>query len=140
MGKRKFSRINKAPDEPKVAIGIACQETDYKTCWDINNLLTLQLTKIQNHFITAATGEIFEFPLYCFMDEQNNIKYHLIANKGKLNFLSEKYKNIDYFIILSGNITAAKIEKLLNKIKVSQFITAAFIMPNQLFKNTLLPS
>jgi hypothetical protein len=139
LAKKRLSRISTPAEETTTLVGLSCSDNDYRVCWDLNNLLGLKLSRIDNLVVARLKGKNNEFGLYNYNDEGNSLRYYLIPNKGSNGLISESYKKIDFFIIICGTISAAKTEKIITSLKNSQIISAAFLLPAQIVKALILP-
>jgi predicted mannosyl-3-phosphoglycerate phosphatase (HAD superfamily) len=110
-------------------IGISSYENDYRVCWDLNNCLKTELQRIENfEVVDSKTKTSQEFPVFQFEDENKYIDYKFIGNRCENGFLVKEWKNMDYFLKISGEITAKELTDILNKIKKSKLIQTSIIL------------
>lgn len=140
------------PDYDFKLIGISSHEKDYRLCWLLNNELKIDLEKIESLEIKNKKEKTPSFySSYCFVDDVNLLEYTILANASEnkiavavennlfgddedLNALSKsewlvpEYKQMNYFLLIKGELTEDQEEILLAKIKNSSIVqTAIFI-------------
>jgi hypothetical protein len=122
-------KLNISADLPLTIIGIVSVESDLKLSWSINQLLDIQLTQAKMIAIQQSkTGKTLEFPLFQFDDETHLLKYNLLANRYKSNYFFEELKNIDYLLIIRGDLDFENKAEILLKLKTSTEITSLLII------------
>jgi hypothetical protein len=116
-------------------IGISSYENDYRVCWDLNNCLKTDLQRIENfEVVDSKTKTSQEFPVFQFEDENKYIDYKFIGNRCENGFLVKEWKNMDYFLKISGEITVKELTDILNKVKKSKLIQTSIILEPKLPK------
>ena len=124
-----------------VLIGISCHQKIYKLCWAINKALGFSLIKAEDYTFQKGNKQNL-FLRYEFVQSKTDLCYSLIENRGVEHFaekgLSEKpsakkslllfpeIKNIDYLMIIQGNMPESDIKALIHELKNVNFILAAF--------------
>ena len=126
MKKRKII-INKSNSTPIEVIGIASFNKDYRISWEINNKLNISLVKIENYVVNNPKYGDKVFNIFSYIDK-NEVSYLLIANKQNGKIISEKYKNIDYFIVISKNEESPKLTDVSKNLKESKLISGVFVL------------
>jgi len=101
-------------------IGISSHENDYRLSWSINEQLKLSL--VQNTSI--ITGDSQEFS--CFVHKDDVRRLQLISNRCDDGFLLEKYKNIDYFLKIDGELNETETAEWLRDVRKVPLVSAAF--------------
>ena len=108
-------------------LGISSHQNDYRLSWALNSALGLNLSKISNLKIEdEKTTEIQEFSVFSYEDESGINKYDLISNRCHDGFLLAEYKNVDFLMLIHGDMVSSEIETLLKKIKNIEIITMVF--------------
>jgi hypothetical protein len=97
-------------------IGIVCNESDYRLCWQINSKLETNLTKDEDIVISQKHNQSL-FSLFSFEDEELFLKYNLIKNKNQKSFFIPEEKNYDYFLKISGELTDSEVEIIVASIR-----------------------
>ena len=69
-----------------------------------------------------------EFSLSKYLDEETYIQYNLISNRCDDGFLLEEMTNIDFLLQVSGEAGKEDLDSLVNKLKQTDMITAAFLI------------
>jgi hypothetical protein len=83
--------------------GIITSESDLKVSWAINKALKLKLSRTDNimpfeNTLNLSTG----FANFSFDFDQKH--YSLIANKANNTYLFEEFKNLDFLLIIKGEL------------------------------------
>lgn len=115
-------------------IGISTSEKEHKFIWGLNNLLGIQLSKIDDHHVYhKKLIDQQEFTVFNYSDDITFIDYRVIANKSENGILLEELRTIDYFLIINGEYEDDFISSLQAKLKSADSIQASFIIdPNTL--------
>ena len=82
-------------------IGISSHAKDYRLCWELNQLMKLNLVKKEN--ISSRISEDPAFTHYIYDDDENHLHYHLIGNKSSEGYFTTEIKQADYFLLLQGD-------------------------------------
>ncbi len=109
-------------------IGISCHNKDYRLCWELNNVLNLDLTRVEDYIIDEA-----HYSFYEYIDDANYLEHYFFANRGSGGFLIPEQKKVDYFLLSKGNISDDLTNEFICKINsVSVVLTSFKIDPNLL--------
>lgn len=122
-------KLNISANQPLTIIGIVSVENDLKLSWAINQLLDIQLT--QSNMLTiqqSKTGNKLEFPLFQFEDDKHLLKFSLLANRYKLNYFFDELKNIDFTLIIRGELDFENKAEILLRLKTSPEITSLLLI------------
>jgi hypothetical protein len=124
------------PDFSLTVLGIISAENDLKLTWLINRLLNICLSKsvILNKQV-IKTNQTQEFSLFQFEDEIQVLRYSLLKNKVKQLSYFEEFKNIDYILIIRGEMNESQKNNIYQKIKSSNEISSLIAIDTFLFKN-----
>ena len=107
--------------------GISSHENDYRLSWAINTNLNLNLSKSSNlEIVNTKTQEIQEFNVFMYNDEDSQCRYDLVSNRCHDGFLLPEYKNVDYFLIINGEIAEYELKIMFSRLKQIEIITLAF--------------
>jgi len=110
-------------------IGISSHENDYRLSWGINNQLGTSFTRADNLVVhNPRIKEDQEFSLSQYLDEETFIQYNLISNRCDDGFLLEEMTNIDFLLQVAGEVSKNDMNSLVNKLKQTDMITAAFLI------------
>lgn len=117
MGSRKIT-LNIPPEE-SLYFAISSADTIHKLSWQINSSLKLNL---KAHLGFSFKDEVFPIQY----DETSNKLFSIgiIKNKMGSQVLIKELKNIDYILIIKGNIEKNATENLVTKLKEIDSITA----------------
>lgn len=108
-------------------MGISSHENDYRLSWAINNQLGFEFSQIPNLKIyNDKISEDQDFSMFSYNDESKFIKYYLISNTCENGFLLPEYKNIDFLLLVYGEVSDNDLELLVNKLKNIEIINLAF--------------
>ena len=127
--KKKTHKLSIKTGRDSLLIGISSHENDYRLSWAINKHLGTNLIKAENLVIYNEKYDVDqEFSLFVFEDEDNLLKYHLIANKCENGYFIPELSNIDFFLQIHGETINNYTRILLEKLKHIYIITAAFVI------------
>jgi len=125
----KYNQIKIKGKIPKTEIllfGISSPQKIHKLAWDINSNISIQLSKADDYLISDETQKTFAL----FNDISSPLKsFFLLENKIEDNILSKKYKNLDFFFIVTiNNETPDESQLYLKSIKNIRGIYGVFII------------
>ncbi|MDR0420682.1 MAG: IPExxxVDY family protein [Prevotellaceae bacterium] len=122
--KSKILKIKDADNHNFVVFAIASTEDDYYLVWNINNILSLDLKRIQH---PVLNDEIFNgktVSCFNYVCDKTNIEYSLICNKyGEFGLISQ-LPNVDFVLKISGILTNEEINRIAAAIRTVKGITA----------------
>lgn len=98
------------------AFAVVSSERNYRFCWLMNNHLNIQLAKNNDHIIFGDKGSEFRFDKYSYYSETDHIHYHLLKNKGEDAVLLPEFKQVDYILVMSGEIWQLNDSEIKNKL------------------------
>ena len=108
-------------------MGISCSDNDYKISWHLSQILNSEFAKADNlEIIDPKFSEFQSFSVYENYDVAGNNNIKIVSNKGKLGFLIEELKNIDFFLIIFENEDSDFPSLLSAKLKTIDSISAVF--------------
>lgn len=115
-------------------IGISCHEKDYRLCWNINQVLNIQLAKIDSlEIYTPKEKSKGFFSLFFYEDEENQCAYYLLSNRSQYGIVIPEQKQTDFFIIIKGSFFENDKTALMEELKkISIILTSFEINPNGL--------
>jgi hypothetical protein len=131
-----------------VLIGISSHEKDYRFCWSLNNKLKLELSKKESLEIKGKrqkTPSYFSF--FTFEDQDQYKEYSVLANfseskslvltentlfgtpeksrQSENEFLIPEHKQMNYFLIVHGEMTDFEVDQLIKDIKDIDIVKTA---------------
>jgi hypothetical protein len=116
-------------------IGISSHENDYRLVWAINNELKFQFTRTESlRIYRAALKTDLEFSRFTYIDEDRILTYSLISNRCPDGFLFTEFKNFDFLVKITGEITEAETREFFKKLKTVDVISASFILEPEKLK------
>lgn len=132
--RKKVHKLKFNPEYDFFLAGISSHENDYRISWALNKILDLNFTKTADHsIIDNKYPEPLLFSGFFHEDDVNLLSFWLLANRCPNGFLIGEIKNIDYFLIIHGDINKNFISQLLKKINGLSMVNTAFqIDPNSL--------
>ena len=105
-------------------IGIICAHKDFRLCYEINNLLGIELRKTNDLEIKLEKkGSSGTFSLYQYINADDE-QIYLVANKGNHTLFIPEQKHIDYFIMIRNRSPFTKIPELITKLKTINLINS----------------
>ena len=133
---KKKLTLNYQPELEFTLIGISSHENDYHLSWVLNQKLGLQFIKANNLVILQPESELSqEFPVFNYEDEDALLVYNLISNKCEQGYLISEFKNIDFFLQISGEINKGFLDQLLEKLRNSGAVNASFVLDPKKIKS-----
>jgi hypothetical protein len=111
--------LDMAYDYDFFLMGISSHLKDYRLCWHLNKHFDWDLARQDDQTFEVRNTEL-SFSHYAFMDEDQDIVYTLLSNRGSQGFLIPEKKAWDFFLVIDGNISRSvlqTIEEDLNKIE-----------------------
>ena len=110
----KTLRFNEDFELDFLILGINSHAKLYKLCWEINKKLHTSFVKNKNHIINKNQ----EFERFSYTNKNSEITYNILSNISKTGYLESTNKNVNYFMIVQGEIyNTKKIIERLNQIK-----------------------
>ncbi|HNW97183.1 MAG TPA: IPExxxVDY family protein [Bacteroidales bacterium] len=95
-------------DNDYTLLGIASHHRDYRLIWALNEKMQLRMSKMDNlKVFNDKKNELQEFSLYYFDEPQTFKSYYFITNLGEQGFLFPEYKQMNFFLLIKGNVTEA---------------------------------
>lgn len=124
------------PDFSFILIGIASHESDYKLIWALNSKLELKLSRGSNLVFTdPKSGQNQEYSCYFGESKEGDFHIHLLSNKSENGFLIPELANIDYFLKLTGEVYELHKNKILDGLKETGLVLAAFLIQPESLKS-----
>ena len=124
---KKVHKLEFKPDYDFSLIGISSHENDYRLSWGLNNSLNLKFIKNKDlEIIDNNYPEPQNFSQFSYDDEESMLNYKLIANRCLDGFLIGELKNIDFFIIILGEINDNSLDQIIKKIISMSMVIMAF--------------
>jgi len=116
-------------------IGLCSMHSDYRLCWNINQALKIQLTKVDDFVLFSKKDGESAHSFYQFLNDPDNIEYYLIKNISS-NFkpLIPEKDQIDYFLVIKNNFTR-ELNDILTSLRENESILTAFIFDTDELKS-----
>ena len=120
-----------------ILLGISCHLKDYRLCWAINSgNMGIDFVKADELVIQLKKQEEPSiFSQFIYDDDDNNLCFNLIANRGTQGYLIPEQKQADYLLMITGNFTEGQTKSLLTEIKKIDFILTAFTIDVESLKS-----
>jgi len=117
-----------------ILIAITCPLKDYRLCYYINKLTSLDLSKTEDHETWIADNTSLYFPKYSYIKPNEETEFYLIANKGiEAGYLLPELKGSDYFLIIKEFIDDIDLKILYKGLKrIPEIVVATEINPHKL--------
>lgn len=131
---KKVHKLTEKEDYRFRLAGISSAENDYKLSWSLNQILGINLVRINNLEVYHKRLDGKQaFSQFEYSDEETLIQYRLISNRSINGFLLEEMTNLDYLLQISGDTDDGWLESLIEKINNIDGIILAFPLdPNTL--------
>ena len=117
-----------------ILIAITCPLKDYRLCYYINKLASLDLRKTEDHETWIGDNTSLYFPKYSYINTTEETEFYLIGNKSRdSGYLLPELRGSDYFLIIKefiDDIDLKAFYKALNEIPY--IVVATEIDPQKL--------
>jgi hypothetical protein len=110
----------KLPEEFLPDFHILCISSslnDYRICWSINNVLSLQLSKVTEYIPFKPEPTNQRFSVYSNISGLDFFKYFLISNKSEHVSLVNNLSDFDYFFCVVGKMNPQDESKLISTLQ-----------------------
>ena len=113
----KKNSINIEIDFDFKLIGIVAPIHDFRMCFNLNQAINIDL-------IAEVTRKNLVFNEYHYRDDISRTDYKLINNRNGTEFLIPEKRELDFFLLIKGNVESEQMEQILDKIKKIQTETS----------------
>ena len=128
MTKKSVHKLSVPTEGTSSWLGISSHENDYRLSWAINQQLGFNLVKSENHKVfNQKLNEQQEFSVYSYQDDET-VSYRLISNRCDNGFLLEKFKNIDFILVISPDQNPEFKANLISRMRTVSFVSAVFLL------------
>ena len=108
-------------------LGLVSAENDYRLIWQINQFLDYGFEKTVNHKILAKGIQAEqEFSQFVYEHDGLCLFFRLLSNKSIHGVLIEELKNIDYLLMVQGEMNESFIMSFIAGLKKVENIQAVF--------------
>jgi hypothetical protein len=124
---KKVHKLSEKEDYRFKLAGISSAENDYKLSWALNQILGINLVRLDNlEVYHKRLDDKQAFSQFEYFDEETLVQYRLISNRSVNGYLLEEMKNLDYLLQISGDMDEAWLENLIEKMNSIDGIILAF--------------
>ena len=115
-------------------IGISCHAKDYKLAWALNYQLHVDMERKNDFSIQLKKkAEPSIFPYFSFENEEQQLRYVLLGNRGESSYLIPEQKQTDFFLVIDGYYEMVNSDELIQQLKTINIILTAYrIDPDKL--------
>ena len=107
-----------------IAFAIATSDDDCFLVWNLNNVLSLNLTRAEHPMLKKEIPEGESISYFNCVCDETKFEYSLIGNKyGKFR-LFQQQAGIDFVLKSSGNLTNEKINQISTLVRSVKGVTA----------------
>ncbi len=119
---------------PYLMLGISATTTNYRLCWNINKVLSFNLTRQPDITLSSPKEMPQDFGIFTYFDKVLGISYRLIENRlGHKRFLPEVSK-ADYLFVVDDR-GEELMEGLIADIKSIRAVLMVFPIDMETLKN-----
>ncbi len=119
-------QLNIEYDYDFLLLGLVCQAKDYRLCFEVNKKLGVEFNKIDNtEIFLNKQNDASYFSTYLYENE-DEISFYIIFNRGTKNYLIPEQNKIDYFIVVKGPFRMEQKKELLSKLKEIKLILGVY--------------
>ena len=124
---KKVHKLTEKEDYRFRLVGISSAENDYKLCWSLNQILGINLARIDNlEIYHKRLDDKQTFSQFEYFDEETLLQYRLISNRSVNGYLLEEMTKLDYLLQISGDMDEGWLESLIEKMNSIYGIILAF--------------
>lgn len=132
----KKSQISKTTQSEFRLIGISAAVRDYRLCWLLNDLLSVDLKRIENIQLDNPKKQTHvEFAHFVFENEIMQQSMRVIANRAEKEFFIAEMPKADFLLLLNGEWGANEIKLIFSKLKSCAEIDISFEINQSLIRN-----
>ncbi|MBI5539767.1 MAG: hypothetical protein HY951_06885 [Bacteroidia bacterium] len=124
MAKKKSHKLIVNYSIPFTVFGIISSEKGFVVSNELNNLLNTNLS-LTKQIELIINGNVKLFDAFSFRTDDTGMMYSLLSISSSTGPLIEFYKNIDYFLIISGTIETINVKEIINNIKSPIFLAVS---------------
>ena len=110
------------------AIAISSHLKDFKLCWNLNNILKIDLLKKLDFAYTAKKGSVENYSFYFYHNEDLRLTYFLLSNKKNNSQIIEKMPETDYILLINPQLIQDEITLIIQNLKKTTNILTAFLI------------
>jgi hypothetical protein len=115
-------------------IGIACHLKDYRLIYNINKVLGCDLKKQEDLVFCPAKDKLkINYSFYSYSDD--NIEYYILSNRNPDGILIAEQKQIDYILIIKGQINNQHIRSVINSVSTIPSVLMTYEIKPESVKN-----
>ena len=124
---KKVHKLTEKEDYRFRLAGISSAENDYRLSWALNQVLGINLVRMDNlEIYHQRLDDRQSFSQFEYFDEESLLHYRLISNKSANGYLLEEMTNLDYLLQVSGDMDETWLDELIKKIKGMEGIILVF--------------
>ena len=127
-------KLDLEPDPEVFLIAISSHVNDYRLCWSLNNGLGLQLARRKDDIEDAGPEGVAYFCVFDQPETEAGPSWSLVANHAQDGVLVPEQRQADYFLVM-GTDTAQVPEEVLETVRKTQFVLAAYILEANTLKS-----
>ena len=106
-----------------VLFGLVTQVKEYQLSWHLNRSLGLNLKRGEDiEIVHKKKKKTSIFSLYSHEDDLDKWMVYVISNKHTGDFLVPEVKQVDYFLMIRGEVSGQREQEMLDKLKSIQLI------------------
>jgi hypothetical protein len=101
-----------------VLLGIASQVKEYQLCWHLNKILHFNLQRGEDvEIINKKKNKTSVFSFFRFEDDLDKKITYVVANKHHGEYLIPEVKQVDYLLLIRGELSLVQQENLVLQLK-----------------------
>jgi hypothetical protein len=117
-------------------IGVSCHFKDYRFTHLLNKGLGFSFAKeTELPVVVPGRKEQSVFSFYQFRDEENYLHYSLIANRSEEFVLVPEARQVDFILVIEGEMKKSRVNALLKGIGSIQNVLMAYEIKTTAIKN-----
>ena len=136
MASKKF-RLDVSSNNPMTLLGILTDENDLKLSWMLNQELNISLSRDEDmNWLSRELPNPLSLPVYSDMDSSIG-PVRLIKNKSVEGLWIKGYKQVDYLIMILGEILPDNQKALMGKLQSMDIIRGAYLLDPEPLKDLI---
>lgn len=133
---KKF-KLDYNPEYDFLLLGIVSWERDYRLSWEINEIMHLDLERVDDHIVKhRKSGNELHFSCFIYNDDNTYLNYRLLSNRSDKGSLIEDLKNIDYLLVISGEYSDHIGLDLREKLLKLETVQSCFVIDPEKIRNS----
>ena len=117
-------------------ICVSCHKKDYWFAYHLNEVMRIKLRRLKDFpFFQSRLNELLAYSIFHDFSPDDQLGFYLISNFNKQSPLFPELKTTDFFLLIQGRPTEAKLTDVLSQIRSISGVLTAFMPDAQRIKD-----